>query len=302
MALRYNDIGDIPSAPGVYLFYSKGKVVYVGKSMHLKERVRSYFGKVHEREKLYQMMRYIDDLRYIVTDSHLEARLLEYELIRKYTPIYNSRHTRSKSKTYLRIDEKNLLTLGESGFGPLLNTRSLKFFIKSMESLYPIRRRGEEFIFKKQIIATKLTELEREDTAMALDSILYDKKGYDDFCSALSEKIAKASDALAFEEANFYKQLMENLEHIVGRSQRENAFYEKPYVFMTEKKDRFILSYGGHILVKDRLEKLREYRDYDYSKIIMNPDLEYAKIIYSEAKSEGFIGGKYSGEGSSKNR
>lgn len=296
MALRYNDIGDIPSAPGVYLFYSGGKVVYVGKSMHLKERVRSYFGKVHEREKLYQMMRYIDDLRYIVTDSHLEARLLEYELIRKYTPIYNSRHTRGKSKTYLRIDEKKLLTLGESGFGPLLNTGGLKFFIKSMESLYPIRRMGDDFIFKKQIIATKLTELEREDTAMALDSILYDKKSYDDFCSALSEKMAKAAGALAFEEANFYKQLMENLEHIVGRFQRENAFYEKPYVFLTEKKDRFILTYRGHLLAKEGIEKLPQYKDYDYSEVQMNPDLEYAKIIYSEALSENFVCGKSVGE------
>lgn len=296
MALQYNDIGDIPSAPGVYLFYSEGKVVYVGKSKHLKERVRSYFGKVHEREKLYQMMRYIDDLRYIVTDSHLEARLLEYELIRKHTPIYNSRHTRGKSKTYLRIDEKNVLTLGESGFGPLLNTRSLKLFIKSMESLYPIRRRGGEFIFKKQIMAPKLTEAEGKDTARALDSILYDRKSYAAFSDALSEKMAKAAGALAFEEAHFYKQLLESLEHHIGRTERENAFYEKPYVFMTEKKDRFILSYGGHILVKDKLEKLREYRDYDYSKIIMNPDLEYAKIIYSEAKSEGFIGGKYIGK------
>lgn len=296
MALQYKDLGDIPSAPGVYLFYSGGKVVYVGKSMHLKERVRSYFGKVHEREKLYQMMRYIDDLRYIVTESHLEARLLEYELIRKYTPIYNSRHTRGKSKTYLRVDEKKLLTLGESGFGPLLNTRGLKLFIKSMESIYPIRRRGRDFIFNKQIIGTKLTEIEREDTAAALDSILYDEKSYDDFCSALSKKMAKAAGALAFEEANFYKQLLENLEHIVGRSQRENAFYKKPYVFLMEEKDRFILTYCGHILVKDRLERLRDYGDYDYSKVTMNPDLEYSKIIYSEAKSEGFIGGKCIGE------
>lgn len=238
------------------------------------------------------MMRYIDDLRYIVTDSHLEARLLEYELIRKHTPIYNSRHTRGKSKIYLRIDEKNVLTLRESGFGPLLNTRSLKLFIKSMESLYPIRQRGGEFIFKKKIMAPKLTEAERKDTARALDSILYDRKSYAAFSDALSEKMAKAAGALAFEEAHFYKQLLESLEHHIGRTERENAFYEKPYVFLTEKKDRFILTCGGRILIKDSIEKLPQYEGYDYSNVTMNPDLEYAKIIYSEAKSEGLLAEK----------
>lgn len=296
MALQYRDIGDIPSAPGVYLFYSEGKVVYVGKSKHLKERVRSYFGKVHEREKLYQMMRYIDDLRYIVTDSHLEARLLEYELIRKHTPIYNTRHTRRRGNSYLYVDEKKLLAIGTSGFGPILNTKGLKLFIRSMESLYPICQAGGDFLFKKQIITKKLTDEERETTASALRSILYDKKSRALFCGDLSRKMKAAAGAMAFEEANFYKELLESVEYHIDRTEREHAFYEKPYIFLTEKKDRFILSYGGHILVKDKLEKLREYRDNDYSKIIMNPDLEYAKIIYSEAKSEGFIGEKYSAE------
>lgn len=296
MALQYRDIGDIPSAPGVYLFYSKGQIVYVGKSKHLKERVRSYFGKIHEREKLYQMMRYVDDLRYIVTDSHLEARLLEYELIRKHTPIYNTRHTRRRGNAYLYVDEKKLLAIGTSGFGPILNTKGLKIFIRSMESLYPICQTGNDFLFKKQIITKKLTDEEREATASALRSILYDKKSRALFCGDLSRKMKAAAGAMAFEEANFYKELLESVEYHIDRTEREHAFYEKPYIFLTEKKDRFILTCGGRILIKDSIEKLPQYEGYDYSNVTMNPDLEYAKIIYSEAKSEGFVGEKYSAE------
>lgn len=151
---------------------------------------------------------------------------------------------------------------------------------------------SDDFLFKKQIITKKLIDEEREATASALRSILYDKKSRTLFCGDLSRKMKAAAGAMAFEEANFYKELLESVEYHIDRTEREHAFYEKPYIFLTEKKDRFILTCGGRILIKDSIEKLPQYEGYDYSNVTMNPDLEYAKIIYSEAKSEGFIGGE----------
>lgn len=284
MALKFQDLGDIPSLPGVYLFYSNGHIVYVGKSMHLKERVRSYFGKIHEREKLYQMMNYVDDLRFVVTDSHLEARLLEYELIQKHRPIYNSRYTRRKSIVYLRVDESKLLSWGDSGFGPLIMNRGLRFFVKSMVSIYPIRRRKNEFIFEKQILPPKLTEEAREATVHSLEAILYDEAAYESFCEALLEKMNDAAHALAFEQANFYKTLREDLEYIVGQTRKERAFHETPYTFFSERGDQFIVTYRGQIVIKDKVDNRAIYDDYDFTDVEWNPDLEYAKIIYSEAK------------------
>lgn len=284
MALKFQDLGDIPSLPGVYLFYSNGHIVYVGKSMHLKERVRSYFGKIHEREKLYQMMNYVDDLRFVVTDSHLEARLLEYELIQKHRPIYNSRYTRRKSTVYISVDETKQLILGNRGFGPLLMNKGLDLFIKSMKSIYPISRRGNEFTFEKHIITPNLTQEEEAATKHALEAILYDENSYARFCEALLEKMNDAAHALAFEQANFYKTLREDLEYIVGQTRKERAFHETPYTFFSERGDQFIVTYRGQIVIKDKVDNRAIYDDYDFTDVEWNPDLEYAKIIYSEAK------------------
>lgn len=98
------------------------------------------------------MMRYIDDLRYIVTDSHWRLACSSTNLLESTHADLQHSHTRGKSKTYLRIDEKNILTLGESGFGPLLNTKGLKLLLNPWKPLsYSAKGRG--IYFKKQVIA-----------------------------------------------------------------------------------------------------------------------------------------------------
>ena len=80
----------LPNTPGVYQFYdSSGAVIYVGKAKNLKNRVRSYFNKVHDYGKTNVLVKKIIDIRHIVVESETDALLLENNLIKKYQPRYN---------------------------------------------------------------------------------------------------------------------------------------------------------------------------------------------------------------------
>lgn len=75
-------VNQIPALPGVYkMLDSSGQIIYVGKSKCLKKRVQSYFTKSPKQPKIERMIFLIDDIEYIVTDTHLEARLLECQLL-----------------------------------------------------------------------------------------------------------------------------------------------------------------------------------------------------------------------------
>ena len=80
----------VPDQPGCYLYYDKeGEIIYVGKAKNLKRRVYSYFHKQHESVKTNVLVSQIEKLEYIITDSEVEALILESHLIKKHKPRYN---------------------------------------------------------------------------------------------------------------------------------------------------------------------------------------------------------------------
>ena len=77
----------VPEEPGCYLYYDKdGQIIYVGKAKNLKRRVYSYFHKQHDSVKTNILVSQIEKLEYIITDSEVEALILEAELIKKHKP------------------------------------------------------------------------------------------------------------------------------------------------------------------------------------------------------------------------
>ena len=96
----------LPDRPGVYIYRSSdGKVIYVGKAVVLKNRVRSYFHEAARHEqRTRRLVTEIADLEWIVTDTELEALILENELIKRYRPRYNIRLR--DDKTYLHLLQK----------------------------------------------------------------------------------------------------------------------------------------------------------------------------------------------------
>lgn len=95
----------LPAKPGVYIYRNdKEQVIYVGKSVTLRNRVRSYFtASAQQHPKTHELVAHIHDLDFIVTDSELEALILECELIKKYRPRYNVRLKDDKRYPYIKI-------------------------------------------------------------------------------------------------------------------------------------------------------------------------------------------------------
>ncbi|MYA70879.1 excinuclease ABC subunit C, partial [Candidatus Poribacteria bacterium] len=94
----------LPNAPGVYLMKaSDGTVIYVGKAVRLRTRVRSYFREKSTQALTSQMMRYVTEVDYIVTETEVEALILENNLIKVHQPRYNVKLKDDKRYPYLRV-------------------------------------------------------------------------------------------------------------------------------------------------------------------------------------------------------
>ena len=145
----------LPDLPGIYKMLNRdGQIIYIGKSKCLKNRVRSYFSKTPTWEKVKKMVNMIHDFEIIVTDTHLEARLLECELIKFYKPVFNSQFKTDSRYVFLNIENSNKyspLTISterkNNSYGPFRSKYTLKDAILSLENLYPFQKTNDGYAF-----------------------------------------------------------------------------------------------------------------------------------------------------------
>lgn len=137
----------LPDNPGVYLMKnSSGKIIYVGKAVVLKNRVRQYFRKTDKTARIENMVSLIDDFEYIITDTEDEALILECTLIKKYKPKFNVLLKDDKTYPYIKVGEKNgrpliqltrnLVKDGSKYYGPYPSVWSAKEMIKYIKDIY----------------------------------------------------------------------------------------------------------------------------------------------------------------------
>lgn len=140
----------LPAKPGVYLFRNEaGEVIYVGKAVSLRDRVRSYFQQRGRfvSPKVKAMVEHIRDLEYIVTDSEVEALILESNLIKEYSPWYNVRLKDDKNYPYLKVTAERFPRVtvvrrpGKDGryFGPYTDSKAVRETMKFLRKLFPVR-------------------------------------------------------------------------------------------------------------------------------------------------------------------
>jgi len=144
-------LATLPQVPGVYLMLNEaGEVIYVGKAINLRNRVRSYFQKsANHPLKVRVLVENIADLEYIVTDSELEALILENNLIKKHNPRYNVRLKDDKSYPYIKVTVQETfprvlmvrkrLKDGARYFGPYTDVTVVKKTLSFLRTLFPLR-------------------------------------------------------------------------------------------------------------------------------------------------------------------
>lgn len=155
----------VPAAPGVYQFKDKSaKVIYVGKANNLRSRVRSYFQKNIENPKTLALVKKIDDFDLIITDSEVEALVLENNLIKELKPRYNINLKDDKSFPYIRITNepypqvfptRQVIQDGSKYFGPYTDVKNMKRSLRMITKIFKIRSCkyyiDDEVIEKKKI-------------------------------------------------------------------------------------------------------------------------------------------------------
>jgi len=131
----------LPEKSGVYLFKTeKGEILYIGKALNLRQRVRSHFQEGRDLFFLEKIAR----IDYILVDSEFEALLLEASLIKKYTPRYNIRLKDDKSPLYIKITDEEFPRVyparkTEGGFGPYPSAKTVRLVLKYLRRIFPYR-------------------------------------------------------------------------------------------------------------------------------------------------------------------
>lgn len=239
-----NLIRSLPGKPGIYQYYDKeDRVIYVGKAKNLKKRVASYFTKSHQSGKLKMLVRKIDDIKFIVTNTELDALLLENNLIKKYQPKYNIQLKDDKSFPWLCIKNepfprifptRNVVKDGSEYFGPYASVRMMKTLLDTIKQLYQLRtctlnlsqRNIEKGKYKvcleyhigncKAPCVGKQNEKDYNDTISQIRSII--KGNISTVITELKSLMHKAAGRMDFEQAQLIKEKLEILERYKSKS------------------------------------------------------------------------------------
>ena len=150
------ELKKLPQKPGVYLMKDKsGEIIYVGKAINLKNRVRQYFqSKKNQTAKTQSMVPHIVEFEYIVTDTEMEALILECTLIKQHSPYYNIMLKDDKSYPYLKITQemfpqvfitRHMAKDKAKYYGPFTDGLALKETVETIHKLFPIRKCKKSF-------------------------------------------------------------------------------------------------------------------------------------------------------------
>ena len=145
------ELKKLPHKPGVYIMHDKDdKIIYVGKAISLKNRVRQYFRKNNKTKRIENMVSLIDHFEYIVTDNEAEALILECNLIKKNMPKFNVLLKDDKTYPYIKINvqsdypdvyvTRRILNDGAKYFGPYANSGAAKEMVDFIKEKFKIRQ------------------------------------------------------------------------------------------------------------------------------------------------------------------
>lgn len=289
------ELKKLPGKPGVYLMHDeKDAIIYVGKAISLKNRVRQYFQSSRNKgAKIEQMVTHISRFEYIVTDSELEALVLECNLIKEHRPKYNTMLMDDKTYPFIKVTvnepfprvmmARRMKKDKAKYFGPYTSAGAVKDTIELIRKLYHIRscnRSLPKDIGKErpclnyhihQCQAPCQGYVSQEEYRKAIDEVVRFLNGnYDPILKELEEKMMAASDNLEFEKAIEYRELLTSVQKIA----------QKQKITDTAGDDRDIIAMASE--GEDAVVQVFFIRN----GRLIGRDHFYLKIAENDAKSE----------------
>lgn len=242
------ELKKLPQQPGVYIMHdAKDAIIYIGKAVSLRNRVRQYFRPSHnEGLKKEQMVKQIERFEYIITDSELEALILECNLIKEYRPKYNTMLRDDKTYPYIRV------TLGEAFprvlfsrqmkkdksryFGPYTSAGAVKDTIELIDKLYCLRTCSRSLprdtgkdrpclnYHIHQCMAPCQGVVSQEEYRKNVDRAIEFLNGnFQPVVKELEEQMQAASEDMNFEKAIEYRELLKAVKQIAQKQKITNS-------------------------------------------------------------------------------
>ena len=275
------ELKKLPGKPGVYLMHDeKDAIIYVGKAISLKNRVRQYFQSSRNKgAKIEQMVTHISRFEYIVTDSELEALVLECNLIKEHRPKYNTMLMDDKTYPFIKVTvnepfprvmmARRMKKDKAKYFGPYTSAGAVKDTIELIRKLYHIRscnRSLPKDIGKErpclnyhihQCHAPCQGYISREEYRKSIDEVVRFLNGnYDPILKELEEKMLDASENLEFEKAIEYRELLASVQKIAQKQKiTDTAGDDRDIIAMaSEGEDAVVQVFfirGGRLIGRD---------------------------------------------------
>lgn len=275
------ELKKLPGKPGVYLMHDeKDAIIYVGKAISLKNRVRQYFQSSRNKgAKIEQMVTHISRFEYIVTDSELEALVLECNLIKEHRPKYNTMLMDDKTYPFIKVTvnepfprvmmARRMKKDKAKYFGPYTSAGAVKDTIELIRKLYHIRscnRSLPKDIGKErpclnyhihQCYAPCQGYISREEYRKSIDEVVRFLNGNNDpILKELEEKMLDASENLEFEKAIEYRELLASVQKIAQKQKiTDTAGDDRDIIAMaSEGEDAVVQVFfirGGRLIGRD---------------------------------------------------
>ena len=240
------ELKKLPDKPGVYIMHDKDdKIIYVGKAISLKNRVRQYFRKTNKTKRIENMVSLIDHFEYIVTDNESEALILECNLIKKNMPKFNVLLKDDKTYPYIKVNVKEeypdvyitrrILNDGAKYFGPYASAGAAKEMVDFIKSKFKIRQ-CKSFKFKdrpclnyhiKKCMAPCMNYISKEEYQEQISQIINLLSGKTAVVvKQLEKEMQEASSKLDFEKAAYLRDKKLAIEKISYEKQKVSNISE----------------------------------------------------------------------------
>jgi len=232
----------LPDKPGVYIMRdTENQIIYVGKAVNLKNRVRSYFRKTEKTERIKRMVSLIDHFEYIVVDNEAEALILECNLIKKNRPRFNVLLKDDKTYPYIKIDVKSdypnvvitrkVVNDGSKYFGPYANPGAAKELLDFIKQKYKIRQcknfRSETRACLNyhinRCLGPCMGYISKEDYRKQIDEIIDILEGkVDKVLKDLQKQMLEEANNMNFEKAAYIRDRMLAIERVNEKQKVSN--------------------------------------------------------------------------------
>ena len=251
------ELKKLPKKPGVYIMHDKDdKIIYVGKAVVLRNRVRQYFRKNKKTKRIQNMVSLVDHFEYIVCDNEAEALILECNLIKKNMPKFNVLLKDDKTYPYIKVNVKadypdlyitrRILNDGARYFGPYANSGSAKEMIEFIKSRYKIRQ-CRSFKYKdrpclnyhiKKCMAPCMGYVSKEEYRKQINQIISILEGKtDELIKELQKEMQEASKNMEYEKAQDLRDKIYAIERITKKKKVSNISENDIDVIGLARKD-----------------------------------------------------------------